>query len=380
MFHCQCDGYTIEDLFDLVFPSEMGVTGYMCMVYHCFLDDSKDQTQTKLMVSAGFFGTKEEWGSLRAGWVRVLEKHGLLYFKSSEYYSLTEQFARFSTDEYPRPKGREAAQQIRSELQAVVQQHPGIRGVGASVLLETYYGVYARPEAVNILPSNPYDAALASVMHETTKIIRARPGRNVISFVHDNGADYEHLRAVYKTFRLANPDIAKSIAEFIPLDDKQHPPLQAADMIANYTMHLGLEGLASGNMKANVKEMRQNINLLVYWGKHYLLSVLKKNLIANGKPIPIDSGEAENGREAVEKAQELHPDLILLDLSMPVMNGLDATRVLKRVMPEVPIVMYSAYSDSFTEKEARSAGVSALVSKSEHTSVLLSKARSFLTR
>jgi DNA-binding NarL/FixJ family response regulator len=91
-------------------------------------------------------------------------------------------------------------------------------------------------------------------------------------------------------------------------------------------------------------------------------------------------GEAENGREAVEKAQELHPDLILLDLSMPVMNGLDATRVLKRVMPEVPIVMYSAYSDSFTEKEARSAGVSALVSKSEHTSVLLSKARSFLTR
>ena len=87
-------------------------------------------------------------------------------------------------------------------------------------------------------------------------------------------------------------------------------------------------------------------------------------------------GEAENGREAVGKAQELHPDLILLDLSMPVMNGLDATRVLKRLMPEVPVIMYSAYSDSFTEREARSAGVSALVSKSEHTSVLLGKARS----
>jgi YesN/AraC family two-component response regulator len=37
-------------------------------------------------------------------------------------------------------------------------------------------------------------------------------------------------------------------------------------------------------------------------------------------------GEAENGKEAIEEAQELHPDLILLDLSMPVMNGLDATR------------------------------------------------------
>jgi DNA-binding NarL/FixJ family response regulator len=88
--------------------------------------------------------------------------------------------------------------------------------------------------------------------------------------------------------------------------------------------------------------------------------------------------EAGNGREAVDKAQELHPELILRDLSMPVMNGLDATRVLKRMMPEVPVIMYSAYSDSSTEREARSAGVSALVSKSEHTSVLLGKARSAL--
>src|SRR5437867_11499201 len=88
--------------------------------------------------------------------------------------------------------------------------------------------------------------------------------------------------------------------------------------------------------------------------------------------------KAENGREAIEEAQEVHPDLILLDLSMPVMNGLDATRALKRVMPEVPIIMYSAYSDSFTQREARSAGVSTLVSKSEQVSVLLGKARSLV--
>ena len=89
-------------------------------------------------------------------------------------------------------------------------------------------------------------------------------------------------------------------------------------------------------------------------------------------------GEAENGREVVQKARELHPELILLDLSMPVMNGLDATRVLKRLMPEVPIIMYSAYSDSFTQREARSAGVSAVVSKSEHISVVIAKARSLV--
>jgi chemotaxis response regulator CheB len=45
-------------------------------------------------------------------------------------------------------------------------------------------------------------------------------------------------------------------------------------------------------------------------------------------------GEAENGRAAIEKAQRLRPDLIVLDLSMPVMNGLDAAHVLKRLMPK----------------------------------------------
>jgi DNA-binding NarL/FixJ family response regulator len=89
-------------------------------------------------------------------------------------------------------------------------------------------------------------------------------------------------------------------------------------------------------------------------------------------------GEAENGKEAITKAYELQPDLIVLDLSMPVMNGLDAARELKRIMPTVPVVMFSEYSNAFSEQEARSAGISALVSKSEHVSVLVEKAHSLL--
>jgi DNA-binding NarL/FixJ family response regulator len=88
--------------------------------------------------------------------------------------------------------------------------------------------------------------------------------------------------------------------------------------------------------------------------------------------------EVENGRQAIEKAHESGPDLIVLDLSMPVMNGLDAASALKRLTPEVPIVMFSAYADSFTEKEARSAGVSVLVSKFEDMSALVGIARNLL--
>ena len=89
-------------------------------------------------------------------------------------------------------------------------------------------------------------------------------------------------------------------------------------------------------------------------------------------------GEAENGQEAIEKAQQLHPDLIVMDLSMPVMNGIEAAGVLKGLMPTVPLIIFSEYSDVFSENEARSAGVSALVSKSEHVSVLVGKARALL--
>jgi DNA-binding NarL/FixJ family response regulator len=87
---------------------------------------------------------------------------------------------------------------------------------------------------------------------------------------------------------------------------------------------------------------------------------------------------AENGRMAIQKAQDLHPDVILLDLAMPVMNGLEDARALKRLMPNVPIVVFSAYADSFTEKEARCAGVSVLVSKFEDMSALVGIARNLV--
>ena len=87
-------------------------------------------------------------------------------------------------------------------------------------------------------------------------------------------------------------------------------------------------------------------------------------------------GEAENGKEAVEMAQIFLPDLILLDLSMPVMNGIEAACELKRLMPMVPIIVFSEYGDVFSEPEARKTGISAVVSKDANLSVLLDRARS----
>jgi DNA-binding NarL/FixJ family response regulator len=86
-------------------------------------------------------------------------------------------------------------------------------------------------------------------------------------------------------------------------------------------------------------------------------------------------GEAENGQEAIKKAQDLHPDVVMMDLSMPVMNGIEAARALRTLMPSVPLIIFSDYSDVFSENEARSAGVSAQISKSADISVLLGAVR-----
>jgi two-component system, chemotaxis family, protein-glutamate methylesterase/glutaminase len=89
-------------------------------------------------------------------------------------------------------------------------------------------------------------------------------------------------------------------------------------------------------------------------------------------------GQAENGREGVEKAKLLQPSLIVTDLYMPLMNGLEETRALKKLMPAVPVILYSAHLDSFMAKEAQRAGASAVVSKSDAVAVLLGKARQLL--
>ena len=98
------------------------------------------------------------------------------------------------------------------------------------------------------------------------------------------------------------------------------------------------------------------------------------------EPDFIVCGMAENGREAIEEARGLHPDLIVLDMTMPVMNGVEAARWLKKIMPEVPLIMYSATNDRIAERTAKSVGISEMISKSQRVSVLIQAARGLVHR
>ena len=74
-------------------------------------------------------------------------------------------------------------------------------------------------------------------------------------------------------------------------------------------------------------------------------------------------GEAADGLEVINKAKELKPDLVLLDLAMPLMNGVEAASVLNGLMPKVRIVLYTMYDDAVGKSLASAVGVSAVVSK-----------------
>jgi DNA-binding NarL/FixJ family response regulator len=80
--------------------------------------------------------------------------------------------------------------------------------------------------------------------------------------------------------------------------------------------------------------------------------------------------EAENGRQAIELALHHRPDLIILDLSMPVMNGLEAARELKKLMPKVPIILFTLHSDSSNRVGLMNMDVDRIVSKTEPSSLM----------
>jgi CheY-like chemotaxis protein len=88
--------------------------------------------------------------------------------------------------------------------------------------------------------------------------------------------------------------------------------------------------------------------------------------------------EAQNGKEAIELASQITPDIIVLDLSMPVMNGLEAAPRLRKIFPDKPIILFTLYGDSLSKTEASKAGVSLVLSKTVPLATLVDKAHELM--
>jgi DNA-binding NarL/FixJ family response regulator len=74
-------------------------------------------------------------------------------------------------------------------------------------------------------------------------------------------------------------------------------------------------------------------------------------------------GEAENGHDAVELTRRLKPDVVLLDYAMPIMNGLEAARLISASMPQCGLILFTMFASNQLSTLAQAAGVRAVVSK-----------------
>src|SRR6266704_3247058 len=104
--------------------------------------------------------------------------------------------------------------------------------------------------------------------------------------------------------------------------------------------------------------------------------------VRHGLKLLIDSqsdmkviSEASDGTSAVQRAQELKPDVVVMDISMPGMNGLIATRKLKQLLPELAVVTLTRHSDDAYLQELLRAGASAYVLKQSAPAELLQAIR-----
>lgn len=88
---------------------------------------------------------------------------------------------------------------------------------------------------------------------------------------------------------------------------------------------------------------------------------------------------AENGIQALAEAERIKPSAIILDLSMPVMNGLQAAPRLRSILPETPIILYTLYEHfKLAEEEVSKTGISLIMSKEEPIQNLVSKVESLV--
>jgi two-component system chemotaxis response regulator CheY len=104
-------------------------------------------------------------------------------------------------------------------------------------------------------------------------------------------------------------------------------------------------------------------------------TVLRSLFDKNGFEV---CGEAVNGLDAIAKAEEFHPDLIVLDFCMPVMDGLEASRQLTKLMPDVPLMMFTSHVSKVMEEDALKAGIRRIIAKGESFQRLMDDAKELL--
>ncbi|HEY1657763.1 MAG TPA: DUF3800 domain-containing protein [Candidatus Sulfotelmatobacter sp.] len=249
-----------------------GRKGVLAMIGQMYLDDSKDGHQKIAVVSAGLLGTREQWSLLWRLWDERLRLDELAYFKTTDCRHLNGAFRSFRRLGKI-SVGKTAAQKVRSDLERLIRG-TGLKALGVAIAMPDWNSLKHLPGSCGFFARDAYETAMQSLFFEGIK--RIRRGHNVIAFYHDEGNDFPRLHAVYKDFKTKNERLVKYLAGFDPRDDKQTPPLQAADLIANMALELASEWVQKRQI-ADLKKLRECIPEVLVWDRVELLRFYERH-------------------------------------------------------------------------------------------------------
>lgn len=114
-------------------------------------------------------------------------------------------------------------------------------------------------------------------------------------------------------------------------------------------------------------ERERAIRVMIVDDTDHVRAMLGEMLALDGFDV---TGAAGGGEQAAELLSEAAPDVVIMDYKMPGMDGIEATALIRRQMPSVPVILYTAYLDDEIEERARAAGVTACIGKVEGLALL----------
>jgi len=265
----------------------------MGTMYGGYIDDSADRNRERVVVSAVIIGNYRDWGYLTKQWRKRLKKAEIEYFKSSHCNHLRGQFFKFrSVEQYPPPKGREAADGVRADLDKIIKKSKAV-GVGVVIPIPLFRKLKSESQYSCLIPNDPYHWAVQSVWDESRKAVSKVGRENTITFAHDDGSNFHVLHDLFLAYKGKNPDAARVLRDFVPLDDKTNPPIQAADAVADVTFRYA-EEWATNPTRENMRRLRGNMYKVCVWDEDYARENLEQMVRSQ---YSAEKNQAETGNQ-----------------------------------------------------------------------------------
>jgi len=152
---------------------------------------------------------------------------------------------------------RRRANKVQDDLDNIIKTST-VSCLGVTLSVPCHQMMLADPATFGEVPSVPYRLAFQQLLAECAKAMMWLGRDRIITFGHDDGDDFSALHALYKEFKKRNPRYAKVMLDFVPLDDKVHVPIQAADVAASVTCKSALNSLDDPS-ESNLKRLRERM-------------------------------------------------------------------------------------------------------------------------